>query len=156
RLHEFPLLAEATHGEGAAQRRAGLDRELRRHLERQLVAPGPALQVDDAIGDLGLGLVHQHVVMVAEYVTEVERVRHDPRAVPGRHRLDQMQAEVAVGPAEAPVNLDRLHRPAATLQNIAAASRTVMTVCAIPAGHKSQPTCWPAAPIDSNRIAASA
>ena len=36
-LQIFPFLAEAAHGERAAQRRAGLDREFGRHPERQLV-----------------------------------------------------------------------------------------------------------------------
>src|SRR5205085_12047945 len=49
---------------------------------------------------------------LAEHVTEIERVRDDPRAMPRRHRLDQMECKVAVGAAEVPIELDRLgHAP---------------------------------------------
>jgi hypothetical protein len=66
------------------------------------------VKIDDAVGNLGLRLIHQHVVVVAEDVAEIERPRHEARTVPRGDRLDQVEREVAVGAAEVPIELDRL------------------------------------------------
>ena len=106
-VDERHLLAPAPHGDGAAQGPAGLDREGRRESERQVIMLRPALEIPDAVGDLGRRLIHQHIVVVPEDVAQVDRDIPDRRPVAFGDRPEQVQREVAVGAADLPIEIDR-------------------------------------------------